>query len=144
MKRWENILNKVTLRWSVISNWSGHFFNTRQKHGICVIGSGEASSGNLFTSSLLRKTEISHIHLKKFKYDDGQEIWTGPPKPGDVRRWKNKMSQERIIGRKNKPSNKLMTKNVIVIFSNVKDTKNIEDVFVENIMETHHYSGIKN
>ena len=37
-----------------------------------------------------------------------------------------------------------MTKNVIVIFSNVKDTKNIEDVFVENIMETHHYSGIKN
>ena len=37
-----------------------------------------------------------------------------------------------------------MKRNVSMTLSNVKDTKNIEDVLVENIMETHYSSENEN
>ena len=49
-------------------------FATRdERHGISVHGSGEASSGNLFASSFLRKIEISPTHCRNLKYNSGQE-----------------------------------------------------------------------
>ena len=47
-------------------------------------------------------------------------------------------------GRKKKPSKKLMTKSVSMTFSNVRDTKNIEDFLVWNIMENHYESEDEN
>ena len=44
----------------------------------------EASSSNIFASSLLQKIEISPTHDRDFKYNYSQEIRTGPKKPGDI------------------------------------------------------------
>ena len=54
-----------------------------KEYGRCVRGSGEYALGKLFASPFLHKVKISHTYSGDSKYDDGQEIRTGPPESRD-------------------------------------------------------------
>ena len=60
------------------------FTTCDKKYGMRVCGSEKYYSGNLFSSPLLRKIEISPIHCNNIKYITGQEIRHGPTKYSDV------------------------------------------------------------
>ena len=63
---------------------------------MCICRSGKYSSWNIFALSFLRKIEISATHCRNSKCDAGQEIRSGPTKPGYISQWKFLGSQRTI------------------------------------------------